>query len=151
MFDQYPSHHDAIEEAKNHATPLNNLITPQEVDPDAQVWADVDDDKIPAECTKSAGVILNEHRAMRNLVKDRAFRIWIEGFRRVSRDVLGDAPDSELIHVYNIWPNDMNREGMHEIAHRVFEDPNCRMPLDCHEEARAEIQEGLIEGTKPDV
>jgi len=150
MFDQYPTKTEAEQQAKDHATPLNNLITPQEVDPEAQLWSDIDDDDIRRECAESAEIIATEHRTIRNLIQDRAFRIWIDGFRRVSRDVLGNAPDIELIHVYNVWPNDMRRDEMHSIAHKVYEDPNFRIPNDCYDEARDEVITGLMEGTRPD-
>lgn len=153
MFENYPSRQDAIEQAKDHATPLNKLINPSDVNPKADSW-DIfrsEDEAIRSECTQCAEVIATEHDEMRNLIQDTAFRLWIDGFRRVSRDVLGDAPDTELIHVYNIWPNDMDKWEMYEIAHKVYENPNFRIPNDCYDEAREAVITGLVEGTKPDL
>lgn len=153
MFGDYPTKTDAIEQAKDHATPLNNLINPSDVQEQVDSW-DLfrpDDESIRRECAQCAEVIATEHDEMRNLIQDTAFRLWIDGFRRVSRDVLGDAPDIELIHVYNIWPNDMDKWEMYEIAHKVYEDPKFTIPNDCYQEAREEVIAGLMEGTKPDL
>jgi len=151
MFDSYPSHQDAIQQAKDHAIPLNNLITPQEVDPDAQVWSDIDDDVIRRECAESAEIIATEHRTIRNLIQDRAFRIWLSGLKRVNDDALAeDVPLVELIHVYNLWPFSTDKWEVLEVAEKVFEDPNFRIPNDCMQQAREEVIAGLMEGTQPD-
>jgi hypothetical protein len=151
MFDSYPSRQDAIQQAQDHATPLNNLITPQEVDPEAQVWADVDDDDIRRECAESAEIIATEHRTIRNLIQDRAFRIWLDALKRVNDDALAeDVPLTELIHVYNLWPFTVDKWEVLEEAEKVFSDPNYKIPNDCYDEAREAVIRGLMEGTKPD-
>jgi hypothetical protein len=151
MFEDYPTKAEAEEEAQEYATPLDQLIGHSDVAEGTSSWEEVPNKFIRDEAYKSAQIIATEHDEMRNLIKDRAFRIWTDGFRRVSRDVLGDASDTELIHVFNIWPNDLRRDEMYSIAHKVFEDPNFRIPNDCYDEAREEVITGLIEGTKPDL
>jgi hypothetical protein len=150
MIDSYPTTSEAREQAEEYATPLNKLINPNDVQGGAEQWTDIDAEDIRFECAESAEVVATEHDEMRNLIQDTAFRLWVDGFRRVSRDVLGDAPDSELIHVFNIWPNEMDKWEMYEIAHKVYEDPNFRIPNDCYDEAREAVITGLVEGTKPE-
>jgi hypothetical protein len=150
MIEDYPTTSEARNQAEEYATPLDQLINPSDVVEEADGWADIDDDVIRRECAESAEVVASEHREIRNLIQDTAFRLWIEGLRRVSRDALGDAPDIELIHVFNIWPNDMDKWEMHEMAHKVYEDPNFRIPNGRYQEARGEVIAGLIEGTKPE-
>jgi len=151
-FQDYPTKAEAEQQAKEYATPLNKLIRPSDVQDNADSWADIDDDRLNAECAESAGVITSEHREIRNLIQDRAFRIWTDGFNRVSESALAeDVPLCELIHVYNVWPNHVDKWGAFEEASRVFEDTNYRIPNDCMNQAREEVIGGLIEGTKPTV
>jgi len=151
MIDRYPTKTEAREQAEDYATPLNKLINPSDVDDGANQWSDIDPDTIRRECHTSAGVVATEHDEMRNLIKDRAFRIWTDGFRRVSDGALAeDVPLVELIHVYNLWPNHVDKWDAYEEAHKVFENPNYRIPNDCYDEARDEVITGLMEGTRPD-
>ena len=150
MFEDYPTKSEAEDQAREYATPLNNLITPQEVDPDAQLWSDVDPDKIERECSECASIITSEHREMQNLIQDLAFRLWTDDFQRQPREILADAPDVELIHVYQIWPNDMDKWEFYELAHKVYEDPNTRIPDGYYSDAMRVVERGLMEGTKPE-
>lgn len=150
MMEDYPTKSEAEDQAREYATPLDQLIRPSDVQDNAEQWSDIDDDRLNAECAESAEVIAMEHRKIRNLIQDRAFRIWTDGFRRVSESALAeDVPPVELIHVYNIWPNDMDKWDVYEEAHKVFESRNYRIPHDCYDEAREEVISGLVEGTRP--
>lgn len=149
-FQDYPTKTEAEDQAREYATPLDQLINPDDVDDDADSWADIDDERIRSECAQSAEVVATEHREIRNLIQDRAFRIWTDGFRRVSENALAeDVPLCELIHVFNLWPNHVDRWDAYEEASRVFDDPNCRIPNDCMQQARGEVIGGLMEGTLP--
>jgi hypothetical protein len=151
MIEDYPTTSEAREQAEEYATPLDQLINPSDVQDDAEQWTDIDADTIRFECAESAGIIASEHREMRNLIQDAAFRLWADSMKRVSRDVLGDAANTELVRVYGIQPNDMSNAELYEIMHVVFEESNARIPNGFVEEARAEVEAGLIEGTKPDL
>jgi hypothetical protein len=150
-FGDYPTKADAQEQAREYATPLNRLINPSDVQDNAEQWADIDDDLLNSECWESAGVITSEHDEMRNLIQDTAFRLWCEDMRRLPRDVLGDAPDRELVMVYQIQPHDMSNAELHGIAHAVFEERNTRIPRGYVEEAREYVEAGLYDGTMPDI
>jgi len=151
MIDRYPTKTETRKRAKEYATSLNKLINPDDVQDDADSWAEVDNQEIERECAESAGIITSEHDEMRHLIKDTAFRLWMESMRRVSRDVLGDAPDRELVRVYGIQPNDMDKYELHDICHAVYEEPNARIPYGYVDEAREVVEDGLMEGTKPEV
>lgn len=151
-FEEYPTKAEAEQQAKEYATPLNKLIRPSDVQDDAESWNGIDSGLLDMECWEAAGVIATEHREIRNLIQERAFRIWTDGFKRVSESALAeDVPLVELIHVYNVWPNHVNKWDAYEEAHRVFESPNYRIPNDCYNQARGEVISGLMEGTKPDL
>ena len=150
MFEDYPTKSEAEDQAREYATPLNNPINADDVDSDADSWEDVDDDVIERECCDCAQVVVGEHDEMRNLVQDLAFRLWTDDFQRQPREILADAPDVELIHIYQIWPNDMNKWEFFEEAHTVFEDPNTRIPDGYYSDAMRVVERGLMEGTKPE-
>ena len=122
MFEDYPTKSEAEQEAEEYATPLDQLINPSDVKDDAEQWSDIDDERIRSECAESAEVVATKHDYVRALIQDRAFRIWTDGFKRVSESALAeDVPLVELIHVYNVWPNHIDKWDAYEEAHRVFE------------------------------
>jgi len=152
MIEDYPTKADAQEQAREYATPLDQLIGHSDVAEGTSSWEEVPDNFIRDEAYRSAQVIATEHDEMRGLIKDRAFRIWTDGFKRVSESALAeDVPLSELIHVYNLWPNHVDKWEAYEEAHRVFEEPNTRIPNDCMQQAREEVTAALMEGTKPEL
>ena len=152
MFEDYPTKSEARDQAEEYATPLDQLINPRDVQDDAESWNDIDSDLLDMECWEAAGVIATEHDEIRNLIQDTAFRLWIEGFNRVSESALAeDVPLVELIHVYGIWPNHVDKWEMLEVAEKVFESPNYRIPPDIYHDAREYVERGLMVGTLPDV
>lgn len=151
MFEDYPTLHDAEKQAEEYATPLNELINPSDVVEDAEEWSDIPDERIRRECAESARIVATEHNEMKNLIQDAAFRYWTDGFKRVSESALAeDVPLVELIHVYNIWPNHVDKWEAYECAHKVFDELNYRIPNDCMSEARERVEAGLMEGSKPE-
>lgn len=150
MIEDYPTASDARNDARQYATPLDQLINADDVDPNADSWEEVDPETLERELWETTEILISQHDEPKWLVKDHAFRLWYDGMRRLPRDVLADVSDHELVHVYNVQPNDMDKYEWFDIAHRVFEDPNVRIPRDCIEKAREVVQRGLFEGSKPE-
>jgi len=150
MFEDYPTKQEATSMAKEYAEPLNNLIDPSDVQGNANSWDDINTDRLNQEVWESVSIIRSEHRTVRNMIQDRAFRIWTDSLTRVSNDALSaDVSDKELIFTYGVWPYKMDKWDCYEICHTVFEDPNVRIPQGYIREAEEEIMDGLYEGTMP--
>jgi len=150
MFEDYPTKQEATSMAKEYAEPLNNLIDPSDIQGGVTSWDDINTDRLNQEVYESVSVMRSEHRQVRNMIQDRAFRIWTDSLTRVSNDALSaDVSDKELIFTYGVWPYKMNKWECYEICHTVFEDPNVRIPQGYIREAEEEIMDGLHKGTMP--
>lgn len=150
MFEDYPTKQEATSMAKEYAEPLNKLIDPNDIQGGVTSWDDINTDRLNQEVWESVSVMRSEHRQVRNMIQDRAFRIWTDSLTRVSNDALSaDVSDKELIFTYGVWPYKMNKWECYEICHTVFEDPNVRIPQWAYDDAEEEITNGLYEGTMP--
>jgi len=150
MFEDYPTKQEATRTAKEYAEPLNKLINPSDIQGGVNSWHDIDTDRLNQEVWESVMIMRSEHRQVRNMIQDRAFRIWTDSLTRVSNDALSeDVSDKELIFTYGIWPYKMDKWDCYEICHTVFEEPNVRIPQWAYDDAEEEITNGLYEGTMP--
>jgi hypothetical protein len=150
MFEDYPTKQEATRTAKEYAEPLNKLINPSDIQEDVTSWNDINTDRLNQEVYSSVSVMRSEHRQVRNMIQDRAFRIWTDSLTRVSDDALSaDVSDEELIFTYGIWPYKMDKWECYEICHTVFENPSVRIPQWAYDDAEEEITDGLYEGTVP--
>jgi len=150
MFEDYPTKQEAIRTAKEYAEPLNKLINPSDVQGDVNSWDDINTDRLNEEVWESVSVMRSEHRKVRNMIEDRAFRIWTDSLTRVSNDALSeDVSKEELIFTYGVWPYKMDKWDCYKICHTVFEDPNIRIPQWAYDEAQEDITDGLYKGTMP--
>ena len=150
MFEDYPTKQEATSMAKEYAEPLNKLINPSDVQGGVNSWHDINTDTLNQEVWESVSIMRSEHREVRNMIQDRAFRIWTDSLTRVSNDALADnVSNEELIFTYGVWPYKMDKWEAYEICHTVFEKPNVRIPQGYIREAEEEIMDGLYEGTMP--
>jgi len=150
MFEDYPTKQDATRTAKEYAEPLDRLISPSDIDENADAWSDIDRDMLNQEIWESVMIMRSEHREVGNMIQDRAFRIWTDSLTRVANGALSENVSNEdLVFTYGIWPYKMDKWECHEICHRVFEEPNMRIPNGCIREAEEEIQGALFDGTMP--
>jgi len=150
MFEDYPTKQEATRTAKEYAEPLNKLINPSDIQGGVNSWHDINTDRLNQEVWESVMVMRSEHRQVRNMIQDRAFRIWTDSLIRVNNDALSeDVSDKELIFTYGIWPYKMDKWDCYEICHTVFEEPNVRIPHGYIREAEEEVQSGLFDGTYP--
>jgi len=150
MFEEYPTKQDATRTATEYAEPLDRLISPSDVDENADTWSDIDRDRVESEIWESVMLMRSEHREVGRMVQDRAFRIWTDSLTRVSNEALSENVSKEdLIFVYAVWPYEMDKWECHEICHRVFEEPNMRIPQWAYNKAEEDVTEGLFDGTMP--
>ena len=153
MFDTYPTKTEARRKAAEYTTPLNRLIDADDVCPTADDWSDVPQDKVREEAFTSAEIIADEHREMRALVDELAFRLWFDSLSRVSEDALSDdVSDWEMVSEHRVWPNQWDKAKLHEVMHEVFENPRKRAVLSWYrQDAASVVRGGLCDGSMPDV
>jgi len=150
MFEDYPTKQDAKRIATEYAKPLDRLISPSDVDENADTWGDIDRDRVESEIWESVMIMRSEHREVRGMVQERAFRIWTDSLTRVTNEALSENVSNEdLVFTYGIWPYKMDKWECYETCHRVFEEPNMRIPQWAYNEAEEEIQGALFDGTMP--
>ena len=151
MFEDYPTASEAERRAEEYATPLDALIRPDDVDPGAETWGEIDRDLLHEEVWEAVSVTRSEHGEMRHLIRDHAFRLWTDDLVRQPRGVLDDSvSDEDLIHEFGIWPFDMNKWDCYEIAHQVYETPDREIHPSYIEEAEEPVIAGLRAGMMPE-
>jgi len=160
MIDRYPTKTEAEQQARQTAESLDRLINPDDVQDDADSWAEVDDEAIERECAESASIMADQRGSygVRGLIQDRAFRIWTDSMRRiVDRDMCehlrDEYGDETLLFEHQIWLGDLRKEDAYEICHQVFQSPDYRIPQWAYDQAREEVTEAVFDATmpKPDV
>jgi len=150
MFEEYPTKQDAKRIAKEYAEPLDRLISPSDVDENADTWSDIDRDKLNQEIWESVMLMRSEHREVRNMIQERAFRIWTDSLTRVNNEILSEKVSNEdSVFIYGVWPYEINKWECREICNRVFEDPNISISQWAYNEAEEEIEGALFDGTMP--
>lgn len=124
-------------EAYDHAIPLDELLTPDELESDP--------DSLDLQVAQSASEYIsggNLGGSLQTLIEDYSRIIWRDSLPRIGMQHL--VYENKKAAVENgIWPNSMNKWD----ALEALEDLD--VPDDCWEESRQVVYSGLYDGTHP--
>jgi hypothetical protein len=145
------SRSEARDRAEELATPLSDLIRPNEVTDGADEWSDVDPDDLEFHVHESVRISLSErqdHKVM-SVLYDRAITHYLDECQRVPMKHLSDDIErTEALVSYGYWPYKMSRgEAYCSLAERweTLRD----VPTEDYQEAYDAVSAGLADGMVP--
>jgi hypothetical protein len=141
---------EAEERAQEYATPISDLIGPEEVYQDADKWEDVPNDKLRREVSQSIDIILGElswHTPLKSVMYERAITCHKENMMRAPMKHLTFETKQEAV-ANGYWPYKMSHgEVMVNLqeTYPTIED----IPGEDYQEAYECVSNGLYKGMHP--
>jgi len=136
----------AVQEAKHIATPISDLIGPQEID-GSESWEAMDDERLEKEIHKSVEIVVSEsnyaHPKVASLIREYANTLWFHDLSRAPMDHLA-FESHEAAFSEGYWPNKADKWEAMEWIESQEEVPTWYMT-----EAIEVISRGLHKGMKP--
>lgn len=140
---------DAVDRAKEYATPLSDLINPEEVCSTANTWENVPESELEREIYQSVDIILSEanwHDPLKAVLYDRAVSHHLDNMMRVPLDDLSIDRRKAIEKRY--WPFDMSRGEIRVVVQEIY--PTLRdLPTEDYQAAHGAVTQGLADGMQP--
>jgi hypothetical protein len=144
------TYQEAEERAQEYATPISDLIGPEEVYQDADKWEDVPTDKLQTEISQSIDIIMGElswHNSLKSVMYERAITCHKENMMRAPMEHLTFETKQEAV-ANGYWPYKMTHgEVMVSLqeTYPTIED----IPSEDYQEAYQNVSSGLYKGMHP--
>lgn len=133
----------AYKTAYEEAFPLEDLITPQEVDSNAESWGDVPREELDREVEQSLTTIRHE-RHYDGIHKDLATLLYMHDLPRAPMEHLAFETKQEALQE-GYWPNSMTNVE----AHQQILENDVLIPPEYYNEAWSEVSAGIYDKTHP--